>query len=191
MPGNSAVMSGGEASGLKSIGSDDSQSTLGNLVLEYRPRRPHPAKNPRGVTKFRPEAFVDTTVFERLCDWLRQQQVEFNVLRHEPVYTGAQAAAVRGRPLSSGAKALVMKAEDQFVVLILPADRKLDSKKARDGLRVKSLRFANKEELAELTGLQPGAVPPFGSLFGLATYCDPALADNPSINFNAGDHSIS
>jgi len=134
---------------------------------------------------------VDTTVFERLCDWLRQQQVEFNVLRHEPVYTSEQAAAVRGTPLSSGAKALVMKADDQFVVLILPADRKLDSKKARDGLRVKSLRFANKEELAELTGLQPGAVPPFGSLFGLATYCDPALADNPSINFNAGDHSIS
>ena len=134
---------------------------------------------------------MGTTVFERLCDWLRQQQVEFNVLRHEPVYTSEQAAAVRGTPLFSGAKALVMKADDQFVVLILPADRRLDSKKARDALQVKSLRFANKEELAQLTGLQPGAVPPFGSLFGLPTYCDPALADNPSINFNAGDHSIS
>lgn len=134
---------------------------------------------------------MQAAIFEQLENWLQHQGVAFTVLRHEPVYTSEQAASVRGTPLASGAKALVMKADDRFVVLILPADRKLDSKKARDSLRVKSLRFANKDELAQLTGLQPGAVPPFGSLFGLATYCDPALAENPSINFNAGDHSIS
>jgi len=134
---------------------------------------------------------MELGVFERLQTWLQQQGVQFTVLRHEPVFTSEQAAAVRGTPLSSGAKALVMKADDRFVVLILPADRKLDSKKARDSLHVKSLRFANKDELFQLTGLQPGAVPPFGSLFNLPTYCDPALAENPSINFNAGDHSTS
>ena len=42
-----------------------------------------------------------------------------------------------------------------------------------------------------MTGLQPGSIPPFGSLFGLPTYCDPALGENASINFNAGDHAIS
>ena len=44
---------------------------------------------------------------------------------------------------------------------------------------------------AEGTGLQPGSIPPFGSLFGLPTRCDPALAETPSINFNAGDHALS
>ena len=48
-----------------------------------------------------------------------------------------------------------------------------------------------REEVEQLTGLQPGSIPPFGSLFGLPSCCDPALAENPSINFNAGDHSIS
>ena len=43
----------------------------------------------------------------------------------------------------------------------------------------------------QLTGLQPGSIPPFGSLFALPTCCDPALAANASINFNAGDHAIS
>jgi Ala-tRNA(Pro) deacylase len=131
------------------------------------------------------------SVFERLRTWLEQSGVAFTVLRHEPVFTSEQAAAVRGTPLSSGAKALVLKAGERFIVAILPADRKLDSRKARDGLGVKALRFATKEEVLELTGLQPGSIPPFGSLFNLPTYCDPALADNPSINFNAGDHSIS
>src|SRR5262249_54439991 len=115
----------------------------------------------------------------------------FQVLRHEPVYTSEQAAAVRGTPLSSGAKALVLRAGECFVLAVLPADRKLDSRKARAALGVKSLRFATRGGVGQLSGLQPGSIPPFGSLFGLATCCDPALADNPSINFNAGDHAVS
>jgi len=131
------------------------------------------------------------TVFERLQDFLQRHAVTFTVLRHAPVFTSEQAAAVRGTSLASGAKALVLKAGEEFVMAILPADRKLESRKARDGLGVKSLRFATKEEVFERTGLQPGSIPPFGSLFGLKTYCDAALAENPSINFNAGDHAIS
>ena len=88
---------------------------------------------------------------------------------------------MRGTSLASGAKALVVKAGDKFVLIVLPADRKLDSKKAREAFGVKALRFASKEEVEQLTGLQPGSIPPFGSLFGLPTYCDPALAGNPVV----------
>src|ERR1700736_241203 len=112
------------------------------------------------------------SVFERIESWLKQQGVPFTVLRHEPVFTSEQAAAVRGTSLASGAKALVVKAGDKFVLIVLPADRKLDSKKARDAFGVKALRFASKEEVEQLTGLQPGSIPPFGSLFNLPTYCD-------------------
>src|SRR5262244_610339 len=108
-------------------------------------------------------------VFERLEAWLRQLRqhgVAFTVLRHEPVFTSEQAAAVRGTSLASGAKALVLKAGDTFLMAVLPADRKLDSRKAREALGVKGLRFASKEEVEQLTGLQPGSIPPFGSLFG-------------------------
>jgi Ala-tRNA(Pro) deacylase len=117
--------------------------------------------------------------------------VAFTVTRHAPVYTSEEAAAVRSVPLSSGAKALIVKAGEAFVLLVLPADRKLDSKKARAALGVKGTRFATREEVEQLTGLQPGSIPPFGSLFGLSTTCDPALGDNATINFNAGDHCIS
>jgi len=134
---------------------------------------------------------MEATVFDRLQELLNRNDVPFTILRHEPVFTSEQAAAVRGTPLASGAKALVVKAGDEFVLLVLPADRKLDSRKARDGLGVKSLRFASKEEVQHLTGLEPGSIPPFGSLFQLPTYCDPALGENNSINFNAGDHAIS
>src|SRR3954453_11191694 len=130
-------------------------------------------------------------VFERLEEKLHGAGVEFSVLRHAPVYTSEEAASVRGTPLASGAKALIMKVGEEFVLLVLPADRKADSKKIRGAFGVKSLRFATREEVEKLTGLQPGSIPPFGSLFGLPTWCDEQLGEQPRINFNAGDHGIS
>ncbi len=131
------------------------------------------------------------TVFDRIRRWLQESDVAFRVLHHEPVYTSEQAAEARGTPLSSGAKALVVKAGERFVLLVAPADRKLASRKVKEALNVKELRFATPEEVEKLTGLKPGSIPPFGSFFRLQTYCDPALGENRSINFNAGDHSTS
>ncbi|HMP03111.1 MAG TPA: YbaK/EbsC family protein [Gemmatales bacterium] len=134
---------------------------------------------------------MSVPVFERLTERLRAAGIPFTVLTHAPVYTSAEAAAARGTSLGSGAKALVVKAGPSFYLLVMPADRKLDSKKTQAGLGVKSLRFATKEELLERTGLAPGAVPPFGSLFDLPTLLDPALGQHAEINFNAGDHATS
>jgi Ala-tRNA(Pro) deacylase len=131
------------------------------------------------------------TVTARLIARLEQAQIAFTRREHAPVFTSAEAAAVRGASLSSGAKALVCKVDQRFVMFVLPADRKLASKRARAALGAKSVRFADREELKTLTGLEPGSVPPFGSLFALATYCDERLSQEPTINFNAGDHSVS
>src|SRR5438270_13832632 len=103
---------------------------------------------------------MPASAFDRLEEKLRQAGVPFSVSRHAPAYTSEEAAAVRGTPLSSGAKALVVKAGDAFVLLVLPADRKLDSRGARAGLGVKALRFATREQLGQLTGLELGSVPP-------------------------------
>ena len=134
---------------------------------------------------------MSQSVFQRVESMLTEQAVAFEVLRHEPVYTSQQAAAVRGTPLSSGAKALICKGDERFVMFVLPADRKLASRAIRQARGWRKLRFATAEEVQGLTGLQPGSIPPFGSLFGLSTLCDSRLGENQTINFNAGDHSIS
>ena len=132
-----------------------------------------------------------SSVFDRLSEWLQQNDVGFDVLRHEPVFTSEEAALVRGTSLASGAKALICKVDACFVMFVLPADRKLDSKSARKQLKARSLRFASGDEVLDMTGLKPGSIPPFGSLFHLQTYCDERLSDQAVINFNAGDHAIS
>ena len=130
-------------------------------------------------------------IFKRVESLLKRYNVAFDVLRHEPVYTSEQAAAVRGTSLASGAKALICKGGDRFVIFVMPADLKLASKAVRRAQGWRKLRFANREEVLEMTGLEPGSIPPLGSLFELPTLCDSRLGENETINFNAGDHCIS
>lgn len=134
---------------------------------------------------------TEPTVFQRIEELLRRRGAAWEVLRHEPVYTSAEAAEVRGTSLASGAKALVVKVDDTLELYVMPADRKLDSKKVRAVRGCRRVRFANGDEVLERTGLRPGSIPPFGSLFGLTTICDPRLGEHATINFNAGDHSVS
>jgi len=134
---------------------------------------------------------MSDTVLQRIEGLLAVAGAEYRVLRHAAVFTSAEAAAIRGTPLSSGAKALVMKSDNEFLMFVLPADRKLDSKQVRAALGCRSLRFADKDEVDRITGLAPGAIPPFGSLFGLPTQCDERLGEHEWINFNAGDHAVS
>jgi Ala-tRNA(Pro) deacylase len=134
---------------------------------------------------------MTASVFDRLCALLDGRGIRYEVMRHDPVFTSEEAAAVRGTTLASGAKALVCKAGERFVLFVVPADRRLASALARRALGVRALRFATRDEVAALTTLAPGSIPPFGQLFDLPTYCDEALLAQARINFNAGDHAIS
>ena len=134
---------------------------------------------------------MNSNVLQRLREYLSSRQIPFDESHHDPVFTSEEAARVRGTPLASGAKALVCKADERFVMIVLPADRKLASKEVRKSCGIKSLRFASREEVEQQTGLAPGSIPPFGSLFGLETWCDERLGQNERINFNAGEHCVS
>ena len=131
------------------------------------------------------------TVLERLKALLKAHHVEFQAVSHRPVYTSVEAAEVRGEPLQSGAKALILKTDGAFSMFVLPGDRRMNSKRIKQAAKVKSIRFATPEEVETLTGLTIGSIPPFGSLFGMRTFCDPSLGENERINFNAGEHTIS
>lgn len=132
-----------------------------------------------------------TSVTERLERWLREAGVPFHLLEHEPVFTSEEAARVRGTPPEAGAKALVVKADERPIHLVLPGNRRVDNARLRALLGTRKIRFVTPEELLELTGCTPGAVPPFGNLFGLPVLVDEALTGCEHIAFNAGSNSVS
>jgi Ala-tRNA(Pro) deacylase len=123
--------------------------------------------------------------------WLEEAGLPFELLTHAPVRTSEEAARVRGTRLDEGAKALVVRAGDRYVHCVLPAHRRADNAALRTILGTRTLRFATPEELDGLTGCAPGAVPPFGNLFGLPVFVDEELAARERIAFNAGSNTVS
>lgn len=129
--------------------------------------------------------------FEKIQNFLRENKVVYELTEHEPVYTSAAAAAVRGFELKSGAKALLLKGGGSFVLIILPGSDKLDSRKVKNYLGVKDLRFATPEEVEKVMGCQIGACYPFGNLIDTRMIVDFKLAQNEKISFNPGVHNKS
>lgn len=133
-------------------------------------------------------------IFHDIVGVLKKDGCWHETFQHETtVRTSEEAAALRpGYTLSEGAKALIVRLKiphkgKSLAMAVLPGDTKFDSKKLKIAAGASDLRFATEAEVAELThGVQPGGVPPFGNLFGIAVYADQGVFANEKIIFNAG-----
>jgi len=131
-------------------------------------------------------------ILNNIKDRLKANSINFREAHHEPAKTSEEAARARGEDLSIGGKALVLKIGDSFKIFVLSAAKKLDSAAVKKRFNIKRLRFANRDELLELTGLEPGSIPPFGPpLFDLELFVDNSIIKNEKIAFNAGTHTDS
>src|SRR5262245_46616370 len=119
-------------------------------------------------------------------EFLDSNGVHYEYKEHEAVLTSEDAAAARGDDLKIGAKAMVLKCDGKFVMCILSAAMKIDSKKLKSILGAKDVKFASHEEVMEKTGCLPGGVPPFPNVFGLDSVVDKSIVDNEEMAFNAG-----
>jgi Ala-tRNA(Pro) deacylase len=127
------------------------------------------------------------TVFESIQKYLSILGITFRTVHHEPTFTSEESAKARGEEVKIGGKAIVMKVDDSFKLFVLSAVLKVDSKKLKEYFKAKSIRFASKEELSELTGLVPGSVPPFGKpILDVDVFIDRSVEGNEKIAFNAG-----
>jgi Ala-tRNA(Pro) deacylase len=119
--------------------------------------------------------------------WLSEEGVSFREVHHEPTRTSEDSARARGEDMRVGGKALLIKVDDVYRLFVLSADRKMDSAAVKRYFGARKMRFATPEELAVLTGLVPGSVPPFGlPLLPFPLYADPSVFANEYIAFNAG-----
>jgi Ala-tRNA(Pro) deacylase len=131
------------------------------------------------------------TVHEKIIDLLDKNNVEYEVIEHEPVFTSADAAKIRDTNVSMGAKALVLMADKKPVLAVVPGNERLDFKKFKKEYGVKDLRMAKPEEVFEITTLEIGSIPPVGKAMDLKSYYDESFLEKDVVAFNAGSHTIS
>jgi|SRR3989344_4130079 len=109
-------------------------------------------------------------------------------LEHEAVITSEDAAKTRGFELKQGIKAILLTNENEFVIVNIPGDKKVDIKKVAEyiGWSRNKIRMANQEEIMKKTGCEIGAVPPFGHKEKIKILVDPKIYDNKDSVFNIG-----
>jgi Ala-tRNA(Pro) deacylase len=126
-------------------------------------------------------------VFGAIKRLLDGEKVQYRLVEHAPTKTSEESALARGEPLSIGGKAIVLKINGSFKLFVLSAACRLDSSRIKRYFKARGLRFATRDELFELTGLEPGSVPPFGTqITRLELYVDSSITRNARIAFNAG-----
>ena len=132
------------------------------------------------------------SVPEKIRKILDEHKVDYKYSEHEEARTSEESAKARGEDLKIGAKAMVLKDEKgNFVMLVLSAVKKIDSKKAREILGAKKLQFATPEEVFEKTGCIVGGIPPFAPLFDIDYFVDKSVVDNEDMAFNIGERTKS
>ena len=131
--------------------------------------------------------------YQPLLDWLASQDVEYEIHPHEASFTARATAAAEGVDPRTFAKVVAIASHDgRHAFIVLDATDKLDLGKVRRVLGAGAARLLTEPELIALApGCELGAVPAVGALFGLATYADYAVRDDPEISFNAGSHRFS
>jgi Ala-tRNA(Pro) deacylase len=125
----------------------------------------------------------------RLREFLEKQKIPYQREVHRTAYTAQEVAAEEHIPGKIMAKTVVVKADNRFVLAVLPAAVRTDLEKLKTGLGAQEVRLATE---FEFTGLFPdcevGAMPPFGNLYGVPVYVDASLTKDEEIVFNAGTH---
>lgn len=129
--------------------------------------------------------------FEKIKSLLDENKIQYELKEHEEVRTSEEAAQARGEDIKIGAKAMILKCDDKFIMFVLSAALKIDSRRVKEITGAKSVRFATPEEVTSKTGCLPGGVPPFAPIFDLEFYVDRSIMRNESMAFNAGERTKS
>ncbi len=129
------------------------------------------------------------SIVKRLKEYLDENQVAYTHCTHRLAYTAQEIAAAQHVPGREMAKTVVLKVDQNYSLLILPAIRKVDLKALKEELPFRHIELATEKEFCTLfPDSEVGAMAPFGNLYKLPVYVDRSLAAVEEIVFNAGTH---
>lgn len=128
------------------------------------------------------------TIAPRLHQLLDQHDAHYEVIEHSPTRSSMQTAETCHVPGRQLAKAVLLEADDDYLLAVLPSDRRIQLSELRSELG-REPRLVREESLGQVfDDCVSGAVPPLGDSYGVAMIVDDSLRNEPDIYFEAGDH---
>lgn len=123
-----------------------------------------------------------------LHDFIRSEGIRYDVLTHPRTFSSSRTAEVAHIPGDRLAKAVLLEDENGYLLAVLPASHRIALGELHRLLQ-RQLGLATEEEItAVFRDCEPGAIPPFGTAYGIETILDDSLLEQPEVYFEAGDH---
>lgn len=123
-----------------------------------------------------------------LQDCLRSKGSQYEIVRHPHSHSSVETAAAAHIPGDRLAKTVLLEDEHGYVAAVLPSTYavRLSELWAQTG---RHLLLAKEVDVRELfKDCDVGALPPVCTAYGMYTYLDESLANQPDVYFEAGDH---
>ena len=128
-------------------------------------------------------------ILKRLQSYLDTNKIPYEMVSHPKAYTAHDVAQTLNVPGGLVAKVVVVKADQYFVMTVLPSTWRVDLIRLRDVLEAYNVRLATEAEIANMfPDCQVGTMPPFGNLYGVDVCVDQLLTEDESIVFEAGTY---
>ncbi|PSF05142.1 deacylase [Marinobacter fuscus] len=129
---------------------------------------------------------------KQLKTFLDEAKVEYMRLTHPPAYTAQQLAHHVRIAGDRVVKTVVIELDGKMAMLVMPATWRVRWDRLSSVLDTDFVDLADEQEFQDrFPDCEVGAMPPFGSLFGMTVYCAEALTEQPELAFAAGSHSES
>lgn len=94
--------------------------------------------------------------------WLDSQGIKYQLLQYPSSITNSSEAAIfLGIQESQMLKSLLVKVGEEFIMVLVPLDQRLDMELLKRYFQVKKSRMATPEEVLEITGYKVGTTCPF------------------------------
>ena len=127
---------------------------------------------------------------KKLKQFLDEREVKYVSINHSRAYTAqdiAESAHISGNDF---AKVVMLKADEEMIMAVLPAPDKVNLKLLRQVLGVRNIVFADENDFQDhFPGCEVGAMPPFGNLYGIRVILAQTLCGSTTISFNSGLHT--
>lgn len=125
----------------------------------------------------------------KLTDYLDENGKKYIVMKHSEAFTAQEVAASAHIPGKDMVKTVMVKADGDIKMVVLPSTHDVDFDSVKDALEADEVELASEEEFEALfPDCELGAMPPFGNLYDIDTLVAESLTEDSVIAFNAGTH---
>ena len=127
-------------------------------------------------------------IAETVKNFLEGKSIKYGVVIHPHSGSSHETAEAARINEDHIAKADIVKDDNGFAMILVPANHYVEMKHVRKQLN-RELELVEEDEFAKLfPDCEPGAVPPLGPAYQIETLMDEALASLGDVYFESGDH---